>query len=154
MALAVSREGSEILIYLAGFWPLDDFLSGVGVGSLVGACIGMSIGVMFYYLLLAQRRRRALGLSLVLLGLLGASMASQATRLLIQADWITAGAPLWDTSGFLSEGSLPGQLLYALVGYEATPTAIEVAAYVGSLVVIALATLAGRAAGRPREASA
>ena len=50
---------------------------------------------------------------------------------------------MWDTSGLISEGSLTGQLLYALVGYEATPSALEVLAYAGSLLIIFLAALIG-----------
>jgi len=38
---------------------------------------------------------------------------------------------------------LPGQLLYALIGYEATPSAIEVMMYAASIAVMAVAVFAG-----------
>lgn len=145
VAFAVTREGSEILIYVSGFIQMSDFLSSVGVGSLAGAGIGFSIGVLFYYLLLALPPGRALLISLLLLSLTASGMCAQATQLLIQADVITVSGPLWDTSAFLPEGSLPGQLLYALIGYEATPSAIEVAVYVTSLAVMAASICVGRA---------
>jgi high-affinity iron transporter len=56
--------------------------------------------------------------------------------LLIQADWVPSHLPLWDTTDWLSESSVTGQLLYVLVGYEATPTAIQVAFYFGGLIVL------------------
>ena len=98
-------------------------------------------------MLIAQPARRALSISLGLLLLIGAGMSSQATRLLIQADWISAGGALWDTSGILAEDSLSGQLLYALVGYEASPSALEVAAYVAAIAFLLTAFSAGRLTG-------
>ena len=143
VALGVTREGSEVLIYVSGFVQIDDFLSSVGLGSLAGACIGFSVGVLFYYLLLALPERRALLVALLLLSLTASGMSAQATQLLIQADLISVSRPLWDMSGFLPEDSLPGQLLYALVGYEASPSATEVAVYLTSLAVMALSGLGG-----------
>jgi high-affinity iron transporter len=144
VALAITREGAEILVYISGFWSMSDFFSAVAMGSVIGACIGFSVGVLIYYLLLAQPFKHALPTSVLLLHLIGAGMASQATRLLIQADWISASGAVWDTSHILSEQSLTGQLLYALIGYEASPSLVEVIAYVGSLLLVAAAFVAGK----------
>lgn len=152
MTVAITREGSEILVYLSGFLQLREFVSSVGVGSFIGACIGISVGVLLYYLLLSQPARRAIPIAAILLSLTGAGMVLQATGLLIQADWISVAGPLWNTSGFLPEDSLPGQLLYALIGYEASPSAKEVLFYSASLVAMALALFAGRAARADNEA--
>ena len=143
VALAITREGAEVLIYVSGFWQMSDFLSSVGVGSLAGAAIGCSVGVLFYYLLLALAPGRAMFISLILLGLAASGMSSQAMGLLIQADWVTVAAPIWDTSGFIAENSLPGQLLYALIGYEASPSAIEAATYAASIAIMAISVLIG-----------
>ena len=143
VALASAQEGSEVIIYVSGFFRLEQFFSSVGIGSVAGAGIGFSIGVLFYYLLLALPERRSLWISLILLGFAAATMCIQATTLLIQADWLSAGRPLWDTSGWIGEGTLPGELLYALVGYEATPSPIEAGVYTAALVAIGLAAAAG-----------
>ena len=144
VAVAVTREGAEVLIYVTGFWQMSDFLSSVGVGSFTGAAIGFSVGVLFYYLLLAVSPSRALLVSIVLLSLAASGMSAQAMGLMIQADWISVAAPLWDTSGFIAEDSLTGHLLYALIGYEASPSAIEVATYAASIAVMALSAILGR----------
>lgn len=144
IALAVIREGSEVLIYVSGFVQMDNFMSSVGIGSLAGAAIGFSVGVLFYYLLLALPASRAIAVSLVLLGLAAAGMSAQATGLLIQADWLSVSGPFWDSSGIIAENSLTGQLLYALIGYEASPSAIEVATYASSILIMALSALLGR----------
>ncbi len=144
VGFAVTREGSEILVYVAGFMQSDNFLANVGIGSVIGACIGLSAGVLFYYLLLMLPRRRARLTIQVLIALIGAGMSAQATRLLIQADWLNVGGALWDTSAVLPEASVAGQLLYALIGYEASPSTIEVIVYVGSLLLMTLTFLSGR----------
>lgn len=143
VALAVAQEGAEIYVYVSGFMQMDEFVSSVTIGSLAGAAIGFSVGVLFYYLLLALPGRRALTISLILLGLVGASMCIQATSLLIQADWIQAGAPLWDSSALIPEQSLIGQLLYALAGYEASPSATEAAMYLAGLASVLTAGVVG-----------
>lgn len=143
VALAITREGSEVLIYVSGFVQTNNFLSSVGVGSFAGAAIGFSVGVLFYYILLAVDSRSALMISLLLLGLAAAGMSAQATGLLIQADWLSVAGPVWDTSAYVAENSLAGQLLYALIGYEASPSSIEAITYFGSIAIMALSALLG-----------
>jgi len=143
IALAVTREGSEIMIFVAGFLPLDNFMSSVGLGSIAGAAIGCSVGVLFFYLLLAMPARRALRIALALLALAAAGMSAQAIQQLIQADWLSVAGAAWDTTRFVAEDSLPGQLLYALVGYEASPSPIEAVIYLASIVLMALSIVLG-----------
>jgi high-affinity iron transporter len=64
-----------------------------------------------------------------------AGMLSQAVLYLIQADLLPSQLPLWDTSNFISESSLMGELLHAMLGYEASPTAIQALVYLGSLLL-------------------
>jgi high-affinity iron transporter len=52
--------------------------------------------------------------------------------------WLPMSAPLWDTSGLLSDRSLVGSFLGGLVGYRARPTALEVGAYMLYVVVAAV----------------
>jgi len=144
VALAVTREGSEVLVYLSGFTAdLKQFLV-VLLGSAVGAGIGISIGALIYYLLRSMTHKRAQLTSTLLLVLVAAGLSSQAALLLIQADWLPAQLPVWNSSSLISEDSVAGQLLYALVGYEATPTAIQAGFYFGSAVLM---LLIGAAAG-------
>ena len=63
-------------------------------------------------------------------------MASQASLLLIQADWLPYTVELWDSSALLPEYSVTGQLLYALIGYEANPSLLQVCVYIGAVILI------------------
>jgi high-affinity iron transporter len=81
-------------------------------------------------------------------------MMSQATQLFTQADWLPAQYALWNSSWLVEEQSVTGQLLYALLGYEATPTPLQVYVYGLSLLLIALlAWLATRSRGGLRRAA-
>jgi high-affinity iron transporter len=143
--LAVTREGSEVMIYLSGFLQMSDQWAAVLTGSFIGAGIGVSVGAVFYFAMLTLQPRLAAIVGAALLALVAAGMTLQATELLIQADWLPADYPVWDSSAILSEQSVAGQLLYALVGYEATPTALQVGAYVTAvLVILGAALLAAR----------
>ncbi len=139
IACATLREGSEIFIYLMAFAPQQALLSSVLSGALIGAGIGFSIGALIYYVLVELPCQYTLGVVLTLLTLVGGGLCLQAAQQLVQADWLPSAMPLWDTSTLLDENSLFGQLLYALIGYEATPTPAEVIAYllgVGMMVLL------------------
>lgn len=138
VTLATLREGSEVYVYLMAFRHQEDLRQGVLFGAMIGGGIGFSIGALFYYLLVGLPRRQRLIVALVLLTLVAAGLCLQATQLLEQADVLPAQTPMWDSSQWLSENSLMGQLFYALLGYEATPTRIAVTAYLCGLLLMAL----------------
>jgi len=140
--VALIREGSEIMIYLSGFLLGSEQWAAMLTGSAIGAGIGVSVGAVFYYALITLKPRRVAMVGLVLLVLIAAGMVLQATELLIQADWLPADFPLWDTSALLPEQSVTGQLLYALIGYEATPTALQLGAYLTAVFLITGAVFA------------
>lgn len=133
--LAITREGSEIILYFYSVTSHENHISAVFVGMLIGASIGISLGFLFYYVLVGIDQKLALIVGFILILLIGAGMISQASLLLIQADWLEAQLPLWNMSSYLSEKSITGQLLYALIGYEATPTAIQFGLYLLSLFI-------------------
>jgi high-affinity iron transporter len=145
MGLAVScalvREGSEIVIYIAGFAASEDLRTAIFTGGAIGAGIGVSLGILLYAALRALGPARSQRTCLLLLCFIGAGMVMQATMLLEQVDWLPAGKAVWDSSGLLSEQSIPGELLYAVFGYEATPSAIQLFLYVFSLITIAASWL-------------
>jgi len=141
VTFASIREGSEIILYIHGFAAIPELLQPVLLGSAIGTGIGLSVGVLFYYLLLSLSLKNGTKLGIFLSLSVAGGMVLQATQLLTQADWIVSQYPLWDTSMWINERSVIGQLLYALVGYEATPTPIQVVSYVSalSLIIIVIA---------------
>ena len=136
VTLAIVREGSEIMIYMSGFMQVTDLLLPVMAGSAIGAGIGVSVGAVFYFALLNLGGRTAAITGAVLLILVAAGMASQAAQQLIQADWLPSQYPAWDSSWLLEEQSVTGQLFYALVGYEATPTPLQVFIHIMAIALL------------------
>jgi high-affinity iron transporter len=51
---------------------------------------------------------------------------------------------LWDTSFLLRDDGLAGAFLKGLVGYRARPTGLEVAAYIGYLLIASLILFGNR----------
>jgi high-affinity iron transporter len=138
VALAITREGMEIIIFVYGFTATPAELLPILVGGAIGAGIGISLGVLIYYGLINLPGRLALFLPLLLLALVASGMASQAVVYLMQGGLLESQLPLWDSSRWISETSISGQLLYALLGYEATPTLKQLGLYAGTLLVFLL----------------
>lgn len=143
MTLAMIREGAEIVLYLQGFLSAPTGMLSIFLGSLIGLGIGVSIGVLIYYLLISRDAQGFLWMGFALLFLIAGGMIMQTTQLLIQADWLPSQAAAWNSSHLIGENTIIGQLLYALLGYEATPSPIQVVCYVfGVLLISSLTWLA------------
>lgn len=151
---AIVREGGEIYVFLLGFLQNEQVLLQTLTSIFISLCIGLSTGALVYYLLTGLSKQAARRAHALTLTLIGAGMALQATQLLIQADWLAATEPLWDSSGWLAEGSAAGQLAYAIMGYEATPSPIEVLVYWSAIGLIGLTALAASIGIRPTNSGA
>ncbi|WP_299075945.1 FTR1 family protein [uncultured Paraglaciecola sp.] len=136
------REGAELYIFYGGLLHKEGVLLKALTSGFVGVAVGLSVGtIVFYSLVMANQSKVKLFHSAVLL-LVAAGMVLQATQLLIQVDWLSSGEPLWDSSWFIAEASVIGQMAYAIFGYEATPSLIELTAYSLSVVgIVAVAAL-------------
>lgn len=143
--LAFVREGSEIIIYLAGVTAQHENVTSVLLGASIGAGIGLSCGVFLYYSLSSVKAVWSLRACLVLLALISGNMASQIVMLLSQADWLPYTPTAWDSSALLSESSIPGHLLYALVGYESNPSILQAVCYFLGMAVLLPSPLFRRA---------
>ncbi len=129
-----SLEGAEIIIYFESSKQQTGALFSTTIGSLLGAGIGFSIAVVFFYSIRVFRQERFLVI-FILLSLVAAGMLIQSVGYLSQAGLIDTGLPLWDSSKLLDENSIIGQLLYALFGYESTPNLVQVTVYFASILV-------------------
>lgn len=134
--LALVREGSEVILYLNGVMSQAENTIPVLSGGVVGTGIGVSTGVFLYYSLISLNQYWSARVCVLLLALLAGNMASQIVMLLSQADWVPYTAEAWNSSSVVPESSLPGRLLYALIGYESTPSILQVACY--SLAVLSI----------------
>jgi high-affinity iron transporter len=90
-----------------------------------------------YMGLLKISTRKLFSVTNGLIILLAAGMASQGVGFLISADLLpTWGDAVWDTSWLLTDSSIVGKMLHALVGYTARPAGIQIVAYMSTLAII------------------
>lgn len=151
VALAVLREGSEIVLFLYGMVAggADGLVPGLAMG-IVG---GTTVGFLLYFGLLRIPLRYFFTATNWMLVLLAAGLASSAARYLVQANLLPElGGQIWDSSWLLSDGSVLGKILHILVGYDAQPSGIQLIFY--AVVVIALTLGMQLIGGASRRASA
>lgn len=153
VGLAVLREGSETVLFLYGIAA-----SGGGgtasmmLGGAIGVLSGVVVGYAIYAGLLRIPMRWFFAATGLLVLLLAAGMASQAALYLIQADLIPSlASPLWDTSEYLPQQSVPGMLLHSLIGYDAQPSGMQLVFYTATLITIFVGM---KWAGRRQNAAA
>jgi high-affinity iron transporter len=141
--LAVLREGSEVVLFLYGMVAAGGTESSqMLTGGFLGLVLGVAMGFAMYFGLLRIPLRHFFTATNWMILLLAAGLAAQGARYLVQADLLPSlGTRVWDTSHILSEQSLLGQMLHTLVGYDATPSGIQVVFYVATAVLIAAGML-------------
>jgi high-affinity iron transporter len=130
VALAVLREGSEVVLFGYGLMAGGSSVGAVALGGALGVLLGAAIGFAMYFGLLKIPMRHFFTATNGLLVLLAAGLASSAAGTLVQADALpTLVDTLWDSSWLLSDDSLLGKTLHILIGYTAQPSGIQMAFY-------------------------
>ncbi|HEY6284854.1 MAG TPA: FTR1 family protein [Ktedonobacteraceae bacterium] len=131
----VGREGLE-----SAFFTLAFAFQTNAVLLLTGALLGMlsAIGLCLLIYKLGYRLDyriffRVMG---ILLLFFAAGLLSDAVQNMQQLGWLSFGmAPLWNTSHFLSENSVIGDLLHGIIGYAEAPTISQGLFYITYLLI-------------------
>ncbi len=110
VAIAVLREGSEVVLFLYGVAAAQGGASwSMVAGGFIGLILGSSVCLMTYLGLITIPTRYLFGVTSALIALLAAGMAAQAIAFLEQADILTAlDETVWDTSWILQRFQLLG----------------------------------------------
>jgi hypothetical protein len=156
VAVAVMREGAEVVLFLFGVAAASHTAPlGFAAGGAAGLALAGLASWLLYRGLLAIPLHRLFSVTNGLIALLAAGMAGQAAALLHAADLLPGwGEQLWNTSAILADGSLAGRGLHALVGYSARPSGIQFAAWLATLLALAMCSRAiSRPHGRPLAAA-
>lgn len=142
VALAVLREGAETVLFVSGLTagtPAD--MPSMLAGAALGLVAGVAVGVLIYFGLSHIKPHRLFAVTNAFILVLAAAIASQLARALAQAGLVNIGGDaLWDTTWLLPGDSPLGVLLHALAGYDARPSGLQLVFYVGTLLIIGLAT--------------
>jgi high-affinity iron transporter len=154
VAIAVLREGSEVVLFLYGVAAAQGGASWTMVaGGFVGLLLGALTCLLTYLGLITIPTRYLFSVTSALIALLAAGLAAQAIAFLEQANILTAlDETVWDTSWILSDSSLLGRALHTLIGYVDQPTAMQVVVYVATLgTIIVLMKLFAASAAPPAQ---
>jgi high-affinity iron transporter len=140
VAIAVLREGSEVVLFLYGVAAAQGGTSlAMVAGGFIGLILGSLVCLMTYLGLITIPTRYLFGVTSALIALLAAGMAAQAIAFLEQANILTAlDQTVWDTSWILSDSSFLGRALHTLIGYVDQPTAMQLIVYAATLAVIVM----------------
>lgn len=138
VAVAVLREGSEVVLFLYGIAIAGkDSVMSMGIGGVLGLALGALLGTLTYRGLLKIPNRHVFRVTGWMLALLAAGMAAQVVNYLQQADVLTIlSQTVWDSSAILPESSILGKTLHTLIGYSDRPTAMQLVVYAATLAVI------------------
>jgi high-affinity iron transporter len=138
VAIAVLREGSEVVLFLYGVAAAQGGASwSMAAGGGIGLVLGSLVCLATYLGLLTIPARYLFGVTSTLIAFLAAGLAAQAIAFLQQAAIVTAlDETVWDTSWLLSDSSFLGRALHTLIGYVDQPTALQLIVYAGTLAVI------------------
>lgn len=157
VAVAVLREGSEVVLFLFGIAASGGTdPAAMLIGGLLGVAGGGAISLAIYRGLLAIPTGKLFAVTNGLVALLAAGMAGQAAVYLVQANLIPSlGDQVWDTSWLLRDDGLFGRALHALVGYSDRPMGVQLITWLVVLsVLIGLGRHVGAAKPRPSSAAA
>jgi len=156
VAIAVLREGSEVVLFLYGVAAAQGGASwAMFAGGVAGLVLGASVCLLTYLGLITIPTRYLFSVTSALIALLAAGMAAQAIAFLEQANIVTAlDRTVWDTSWILSDSSFLGRALHTLIGYVDQPTAMQVVVYAMTLfiTILLMRLFAAPPARRPQTA--
>ncbi len=137
VGLAILREGAELVLFLYGLVASGTTGAELLLGALLGVVGGIGLSALSYFGLVALPVRRVFAVTSGLIVLLAAGLAAQAVQFYTDAGLITAlDRPLWNSSWLVSEGSLVGKMLHALLGYTDRPSGAQLLAYATVLVTM------------------
>jgi high-affinity iron transporter len=138
VALAVLREGSEVVLFLFGIaTSTHEGAAPMLIGGAAGVLAGAAVSWILYRGLVAIPMRHLFKITNAMIALLAAGMAGQAAAILAGAGMLPMlGDKLWDTSGILRDDSIVGRALHALIGYSDRPSGVQVLAFVATLAAL------------------
>src|SRR4029077_6968273 len=119
VAVAVLREGSEVVLFLYGVAAAQGGASLAMIGGgFIGLILGALVCLLTYLGLLTIPARYLFGVTSALIALLAAVMAAPAIAFREKANIPpTLEETVWDPSWLLSDSSLLGRALHTLIGY-------------------------------------
>lgn len=138
VALSVLREGAETVLFVSSLITGSSESQGAIILSVaIGLTMGALAGWLIYEGLGKVKPQRLFAVTNILMLMLAGSLASQLAKTASQADWISVfGEQAWDISALLSNDSAIGMVLHGVIGFDASPTQLQVLFYMSTTSLI------------------
>ena len=138
---AVGREGLETMVFTLAI-VFASSSHGVIVGGAAGLAVSLCMAFAIYHF--GKRVNVAVFFKVIgaLLMVFAAGLLVDAVENMQQLGWIPVLThPLWNTNGVLDEGSTLGDIVHSFFGYVGQPTPLEIAVWVGYVLIAVTAFL-------------
>ncbi|NRB11345.1 MAG: FTR1 family protein [Rickettsiaceae bacterium] len=135
VATVLLREGAEMLLFIysissAENIAVDDYITGLGIGAL----LGFIVGIIIYLGLIKFAGKYIFKISTILLILIAAGLASEAAGIMTSSGIIEVfSEQLWDSSWLIEDRSTIGKLLNIIIGYDSRPNVMQMIFYLGTI---------------------
>ncbi|KJV57557.1 iron permease FTR1 family protein [Orientia chuto str. Dubai] len=137
VAATIIREGIEIILFLGSIIATDRavYVTDYLIGSIIGSIAALLIGYSIYNGLMVISPKYFFKVSFWLLLFIAAALSSEAAVIMTSSGIIISGSEvLWNSAWFISDESLLGRVLKALIGYTTTPNMAQVVFYISTLL--------------------
>lgn len=136
--VSILREGIETVLFLGSASFTADGAQTV-IGGTLGIVVAVAVGLAIIKYSVRMNLKAFFSATGVFLVLFAAGLVARGLGEFQEAGVIT---PLiehvWDTSGFISDGSSLGTAMSALFGYTAAPSLVQIIGYAGYWVFVAM----------------
>lgn len=134
VSMSVLREGAESVLFVGSLLSsASDSRISIVTGAAIGLAGGVLTGVLIYGGLARIKTRHLFSITNILILILAGSLASQLAKILNQAGLVSLlSDTAWNSSAILPSDSSAGVFLHALIGYEASPSMLQLAFYLGA----------------------
>lgn len=133
--LVLLLNGSHFFLYLNGYLTQSLQFESLLIGIVLGVGICASFAILFYFLLRYCDSFIHTKTSCYFLLLFAIGQLMQSIVLLQQVDILPMSHIVWNSSSLITENSEIGQLLRVLIGYETTPSLMQLITYLIAFIV-------------------
>jgi high-affinity iron transporter len=138
VATFIFREGTEIVLFVYGILTVEKLSTIqllISVGS--GVSLGLLVGLILYLGLVQYSGRKLFQITSWLFILIAASLSTEVANLLNSINILPQlSKTLWDTSWLIPDGSIVGDLLNSVIGYQARPSLLQIMLYISTILMI------------------
>ena len=128
-------NGSHFILYLNGYLTQSLQFESLFIGIVLGVGICISFAILFYFLLRYCDTSLYTNTSSYFLLFFAIVQLMQSIVLLQQVDVLPFSYIFWNSTNFIAENTEVGQLLRVLIGYETTPSLIQLVTYLIAFII-------------------